>query len=119
MYYRSVPQIHPPPAFCNLALVQSAGEAYTRDATFSLVITPSLNREMFSSSVDTGFILALPFHHEDLEPDCVRDSTRGGAERRTRGGEMLPMLAVGWCVHHWCGRYALAVDTFTVDSRVA
>ena len=39
--YRGVPQIHPPP-FATLALVQSAGGAYTWDATFSLAITPSL-----------------------------------------------------------------------------
>ena len=51
----------------------------------------------------------MPFHHRDLEPDCVGVSTKGGewgpsakreardiAERRTRGGEMLPMLEVGW-----------------------
>ena len=43
-----------------------------RDATFSLAIsTPSLDQEMFSGSVDAGFILALPFDHGDLEPDCV------------------------------------------------
>ena len=46
---------------------------------------------MFSGSVDTGFVLALPFHHGDLEPDGVGVSTRGGggvgAERRTRGRE--------------------------------
>ena len=30
------------PPFATLALVQSAGGAYTRDATFSLAITPSL-----------------------------------------------------------------------------
>ena len=53
--------------FATLALVQNAGGgAYTRDATFSLAITPSLDREKFSSSVDAGFILVLPFHHEDL-----------------------------------------------------
>ena len=48
--YRSVPQIRP--RFAILALVQSAGGggAYTRDATFSLAITPSLDREMFSAS---------------------------------------------------------------------
>ena len=65
--YSSVPQIHPPP-FATLALVQIAGGggAYTRDATFSLLITPSLNREMFSGSVDAGFILVLPFYHGDL-----------------------------------------------------
>ena len=55
---------------------------------------------MFSGSVDAGFILALSFDHGDLEPDCVGVSTRQGrgvgAERRTRGGEMLPTLAVGW-----------------------
>ena len=33
------------------------------------------NREMFSSSVDAGFVLALPFHHRDLGPDCVEVST--------------------------------------------
>ena len=59
-------------------------------------LRPPLDREMFSGSVDAGFILALPFDHGDLEPDCVGVSTRRGrgvgAERRTRGGEMLP----GW-----------------------
>ena len=63
---------------------------------------------MFSGSVDADFVLALQFHHRDLEPDCVGVSTKGGgvvgakykardvAERRTRGGEMLPKLAVSW-----------------------
>ena len=52
---------------------------------------------MFSASVDAGFVLALPFHHRDLEPDSVEVSTRGvGAKRKARGGEMLLMLAVGW-----------------------
>ena len=31
---------------------------------------------MFSGSVDAGFVLALSFHHRDLEPDCVGASTR-------------------------------------------
>ena len=31
-----------------------------------------------SGSVDAGFILALPVHHGDLEPDCVGVSTRKG-----------------------------------------
>ena len=30
-----------------------------------------------SGSVDVGFILALTFHHGDLEPDYVGVSTRG------------------------------------------
>ena len=49
-----------------------------QDGTFSFVITPSLDQEMLSSSVDAGFVLALQFHHGDLEPDCVGVSTRGG-----------------------------------------
>ena len=71
------------PPFATLVFVQSAGEgvggggAYTRNATFFLAITPSLDQEMFSGSVDDGFVLALPFDHGDLEPDCVRVSTRG------------------------------------------
>ena len=36
-----------------------------------LVNTLVINREMFSGSVDAGFVLGLPFHHGDLEPDCV------------------------------------------------
>ena len=31
---------------------------------------------MFSSSVDAGFVLALPFQHGDLEPDSVGVSTK-------------------------------------------
>ena len=42
--YRSVPEIGPP--FATLAFVQSKGGAYMLDATFSLVITPSLDQEM-------------------------------------------------------------------------
>ena len=32
---------------------------------------------MFSGSVDTGVVLALPFHHRDLEFDCVGASMMG------------------------------------------
>ena len=50
--------------------------------------------------MDAGFVLALLFHHGDLQHDCVAVSTRGkgggvGAERSTRGGEMPPTLAIG------------------------
>ena len=34
--------------------------------------------------MDAGFVLALPFHHGDLEPDCVEVSTRGGAYARDK-----------------------------------
>ena len=37
-----------------------------------------------SSSVNAGFILALPFHHGDLEPDCVGVSTGGLAYVRDK-----------------------------------
>ena len=70
------------PPFCNLSLSTKEGGAYTRDATFSLAITPSLDQETFSGSVNAGFILALPFHHGDLEPDCVGVLTRGGSGGR-------------------------------------
>ena len=70
------------PPFAALVLVQSEGGAYTWDATFSFVIMPSLDQETFSGSVDAGFILALPFHHGDLEPDCVGVLTRGGSGGR-------------------------------------
>ena len=48
-----------------------------RDAIFSLAITPFLDPDVVSGSVDAGFVLALPFHHKDLEPDCVGVSMRG------------------------------------------
>ena len=35
---------------------------------------------MFSGSVDAGFVLALLFHHRDLEPDRVGVSTKGRGE---------------------------------------
>ena len=34
--------------------------------------------------MDAGFVLALPFHHGDLEPDCVEVLTRGGAYARDK-----------------------------------
>ena len=33
---------------------------------------------MFSGSVNAGFVLALPFHHGELEPDYVGVSMGGG-----------------------------------------
>ena len=40
---------------------------------------------MYIGSVGAGFVLALPFHHGDLEPDCqVGVSTRGGSGGRAR-----------------------------------
>ena len=38
----------------------------------------SIDKCFSSGSVDAGFVLALPFHHGDFEPDCVGVLTRGG-----------------------------------------
>ena len=58
---------------------------------------------------------------------------QGDVERRTRGGDMLPTLVVGWrasvlrgeeagrfreVAGRCCGRSAFAVDNLTIDSRV-
>ena len=44
----------------------------------------SIDREMFSSCVDAGLVLALPFHRRDLETDCVGVSTRRGTYARDK-----------------------------------
>ena len=68
------------PPFATLALVQSAGVgAYTWVRHFLSRLRPPLDREMLSGSVDADFILVLPFHHGDLERDCVGVSTREGS----------------------------------------
>ena len=81
---------------------------------------PPPDRVMLNGSVDADFVLALPFHHGDLEPDCVGVSTRGGvgvgAEGKMRSGEMLPTLALGWRASALPS--AFAVDNLTVDSQV-
>ena len=40
--------------------------------------TLAIDQKKFSSSVDAGFVLALSFHHGDLEPDCVGFNEVGG-----------------------------------------
>ena len=108
-----------PPPFATLALVQTAGGAYTRDAIFSLAITlPPPDREMFSASVDAGFFFALPFHHGELEHDCVEVSTRG--ERRG-GGEVSAKREASSSVEHEaerCYRYTSGrLASFSVEGR--
>ena len=44
----------------------------------------AIDREMFSGSVDAGFVLALPLHHGGVEPDSVGVSTEGGAYVRDK-----------------------------------
>ena len=64
----------PPPPFATLALLQTAGGWGGLYA----------GCDIFSHDYAL-LVLALPFHHGDLEPDCVGVSTRiwgTGAERR-------------------------------------
>ena len=65
------------PPFCNLSL-----STKRRGGLYAGCDTLPRDREMFSGSVDAGFVLALPFHHGDLEPDCVGVSRRGGGFMR-------------------------------------
>ena len=43
-----------------------------------LMNTLAIDRKKFSGSADAGFVLALSFHHGDLEPDCVDFDEVGG-----------------------------------------
>ena len=92
------------PPFCNLSLSTKHREGlYAGCDIFSCDYAPPPpippNPEMLSGSVDADFVLALPFHHGDLEPDWVRVSTREGSgchrTAKRDGKEMLPML-VRW-----------------------
>ena len=53
----------------------------TVDSQLSGLNKLAIDREMFTSSVDAGFVLALPFQHGDLEPDCVGVLIRGAYVR--------------------------------------
>ena len=67
----SVLQIGPP--ICNLSLSTKC-----RGGLYVGCEISSLDQKMLSGSVDAGFILVLPFHYGDLEPDCVGVSAKGG-----------------------------------------
>ena len=103
------------PPFATLALVQNVGGAYTRDATISLAITPS-----------------LPIKHDSLGGGEAKHKASLSARRRdapdasgrltsfsVEGRESSALPRSSWRIHRWCGRFAFAVDTLTVDSRVA
>ena len=65
--------------------------------------TLALDREMFSGSVDGGFVLALLFHREDLELDCVEVLTRGAYARDKNTSARL-------CAKNICARGAYLRD---------
>ena len=94
------------PPFATLALVQSTGGAYTRDATFSLAITPPLDREMFSSSVIDNTVLLYYVSIIDARWRDATDASGRLASFRVerRGSRALPQSS--WCVHRCCGRSA-------------
>ena len=43
-----------------------------------LTNTLAIEQKKFSGSADAGFVLALSFHHGDLEADCVGFDEVGG-----------------------------------------
>ena len=53
-----------------------------------------------SDSVDASFVLALPFHHGDLEPDCVGVSMRGGGGWGPSAKCKAPP-SIEWEVERW------------------
>ena len=98
--YRSVPQICP--SFCNLNLSTKWRGDYKQNVTFSLVITPSFDRKMMSGSVDACFVLVMPFHYEDLEPDC-RSFNKGGEWRPSMKHEVsLSVKREQWTSKQLC-----------------
>ena len=56
--------------------------------------------------MDAGFVLALPFHHGDLEPDCVEVSTWGGGYARDKN------TSARLCAKNAGGAYARGVGVF-------
>ena len=77
------------------------------DVTFFLMITPSLDRETFSGSVDAGFVLALLFCHGHLEADCARSFDEGGSYARDKNtSARLSTKNAGGLMREWgriCG----------------
>ena len=111
------------PSFVTSALVRSTrGGAYMQYAMFSLAITPShtlaINRKWLAVLWMLPSFCALPFHHGDLEPDCVGISMRSRhlcEDSKGWGSRALPQSS--WRVHHCCGWSAFAVDSLTVEGR--
>ena len=107
------------PPFATIASVQNAGGAYTRDATISLAITLSLSIKHDSIVICQWGVEAKreasPNARQRDPPNTSSRLTSFSVERRESGA--LPRSS--WCVHRWCGRFAFAVDTLTVDSRMA
>ena len=57
--------------------------------------TLAIDQEMLNGSVDAGFVLALPFHHRDLEPDC-RSLDEGGLFAEHYGTSVTSCLQNPW-----------------------
>ena len=106
------------PPFATLASVQNAGGACTRDATISLAITPPP-----PPPPPSGTDKAWPHCRWGWGPSTRQKDAPDATGRlksfnvEGRGSRALPRSS--WRVHRWCGRFAFAIDTSTVDSRVA
>ena len=61
-----------------MSIIAGGGRQFN-SRKLSGLIKLAIDKEMFSGSADAGFVLLLPFHHGDIEPDCIGGSTR---ERR-------------------------------------
>ena len=70
--YCNVPQIRPPPPFCNLSLSRKRRGAYTRDATISFAIRPSLpvKLDLIVGEVEAKHEVSLSARRRDV-PDTT------------------------------------------------
>ena len=83
----------------------------TVDSQLSGLSKLAIDREMFTSSVDAGFVLALPFQHGDLEPDCVGVLTKGAYVRDKNTSAKL-------CAKNAGGAYARGGGAYLRDTTV-
>ena len=95
--YRSVPQIRPP--FATLALVQNAGGAYTRDATISLMITPSLPMKHDSIVVCRWGVEAKREASPNARWRDAPDASGRLTSFSVEGRESRALPQSSWCVH--------------------
>ena len=91
--YLSVPQICPPPPFCNLSLSTKHRGAYARDVTSSLAITPSLPIPV-KHDLTVGGVWGPSVRRRDA-PDATGRLTSFSVEGR--GSRVLPRSS--WRVH--------------------
>ena len=102
------------PTFANLALVQNAGGAYTRDATFSLAIIPSLPVQNNLVKQEDLIVGGGTGSWAQDAPNTSGRLTNFNVEGR--GSKALSQSS--WCVHRWCRQSMFVIDTLTVGNWV-